>query len=31
MSQFESSSFSTDIRTQAIILLEQAFKAAKNE
>ena len=31
MSQFESSSFSTDIHTQAIILLEQAFKAAKNE
>jgi hypothetical protein len=31
MSQFESSSFSADIRSQAIILLEQAFKAAKNK
>ena len=31
LSQFESSSFSADIRSQAIILLEQAFEAAKNE
>ena len=31
MSQFESSSFSADIRSPANILLEQAFKAAKNE
>ena len=31
MSQFESSSFSADIRSQAIIMLKQAFKAAKNE
>ena len=31
MSQFESNSFSADIRSPAIILLEQAFKAEKNE
>ena len=31
MSQFESSSFSADIRSPAIILLEQAFKAERNE
>jgi hypothetical protein len=31
LSQFESSSFSKDIRSQAIILLEQAFKAERNE
>ena len=31
MSQFESSSFSADICSQAIIMLKQAFKAAKNE
>ena len=31
MSQFESSSFSADIRPQVITLLEQAFEAAKNE
>jgi hypothetical protein len=31
MSQFESSSFSVDIRSQAIIMLKKAFKEAKNE
>jgi hypothetical protein len=31
MSQFESSNFSANIRSQAIIILEKAFKAAKNE
>ena len=31
IAQFESSSFSADIRSPAIILLEQAFKAERNE
>ena len=31
ISQFESSNFSEDIRSPAVILLEKAFKSAKNE